>query len=57
MRAKGDNVMQIVLIGIGCIIMAIVLFATDPLDFRPDPALQGIVWAGCCCCSRAPRPS
>ena len=34
------------LIGVACAIMAMVFFAADPMDFEPDPALQGLVWLG-----------
>lgn len=37
---------MIVGIGLSCFAMAFVLFATDPLDFHPDPFLQALVWVG-----------
>ncbi|MEQ8866460.1 MAG: hypothetical protein RIC54_23825 [Thalassobaculum sp.] len=33
-------------LGIAMLLMAIVVGTQDPLDFDPDPLLQGLVWFG-----------
>lgn len=37
---------NVIMMGLSCLAMAFVLFAAAPLEFDPDPILQGIVWLG-----------
>ncbi|MEQ8395015.1 hypothetical protein [Thalassobaculum sp.] len=37
---------RLVALGIAMLLMAIVVGTQDPLDFDPDPLLQGLVWFG-----------
>jgi hypothetical protein len=35
---------NVIVMGASCWLMALVLFMVDPMEFNPSPFLQGVVW-------------